>query len=201
MRRRRKLQSGRAHEVHESLSKQRNPMLADILERNIEVVELLRREADRARTPQERVADWMTAASGSMAFLYLHIAWFAIWIAVNLGIVPGLPKFDPFPFGLLTMVVSLEAIILSTFVLISQNRQAAQGEQRESLDLQIDLLAEYEVTRMLRLVDKIAEKMGIEDAYDAEIDQLCMPVAPDVLLREIESQHEAKNLGKNQAKT
>ena len=166
------------------MSDRRNPQLADVIEKNIAMIELLRREADKSRTTQDRVADLITAASGSMWFVYLHVAWFGIWIGLN---VMGHTHFDPFPFGLLTMIVSLEAIFLSTFVLISQNRQAALDSRRSSLDLQIDLLAEYEITRMLRLVDKMAEKMGIEDAFDAEIDQLCMPVAPDVLLKEIET--------------
>lgn len=170
----------------------KNHAVADVIERNIDIIELLRKEADAARSSQDKVADLLTAFSGSMPFFYLHVVWFGAWIAINLGWVPGVKAFDPYPFGLLTMVVSLEAIFLSTFVMISQNRQALVSEHEQSLDLQIDLLAEYEVTRMLRLVDKMAEKMGIEDAMDAEIDQLCMPVAPDVILREIEQKRGQK---------
>jgi uncharacterized membrane protein len=84
------------------------------------------------------------------------------------------------------MVVSLEAIFLTAFVLVSQNRQSLIAEYREDLDLQINLLTEHEVTRMLRLVNKIAEHLGIRDEMDEEIDQLVTPVAPDVLLKEIE---------------
>lgn len=121
-----------------------------------------------------------------MGFFYAHVAWFGLWILINCGLIPGLPAFDPFPFGLLTMIVSLEAIFLSTFVLISQNRQAHLADLREGLDLQIDLLAEHEVTRMLRLVDGIAQKLGVEGATDPEIEQLCEPVGPELVLQEIE---------------
>jgi uncharacterized membrane protein len=183
--RRKKLTPEALERLQQELTEGRNPRLADIIERNIGIIELLHREAEEARSKQDKVADAITAFSGSMVFLYFHIVWFGVWILVGLHVIPGLPAFDPFPFGLLTMVVSLEAIFLSTLVMISQNRQSAQDSQREMLDLQIDLLAEYEITRMLRLVDKMAEKMGIEDAYDEEIDQLCEPVAPEVVLQEI----------------
>ncbi len=186
MTRRRRIDRARAKQIYDTLAEASNPLLADIVERNIGIIEVLRRKAYDSRTVQDKFADAITAFSGSMAFLYLHAVLFFVWIVVNLGWVPGVPKFDAYPFELLTMSVSLEAIFLSTFVLISQNRQGAVNEQREALDLQIDLLAEYEITRMLRLVDKIAEKLGIEDAYDKEIDQLCEPVAPEVILKEIE---------------
>lgn len=168
------------------LALEKNPELAEVIQKNIDLIDHLKQQALEHRTLQDRFADCMTDFSGSMAFFYTHIVWFGIWIVLNNGWIPGVKAFDPFPYGLLTMVVSLEAIFLSTFVLISQNRQGAITERQNALDLQIDLLAEYEITRMLRLVDKMAEKMGIEDAYDKEIDQLCEPVAPDVVLREIE---------------
>ena len=191
MRRRTRLTAKRAKELHEELLKGKNPALAKVIQRNIEIIELLKREAEMRRSPQDRAADAITAFSGSMMFLYLHIVWFGLWILLNLGWIPAIRAFDPYPFGLLTMIVSLEAIFLSTFVMITQNRQAAMNEEQEALDLQIDLLAEYEITRMLRLVDKIAEKLEIEDALDAEIDELCQPVAPDVVLHEIERKRKA----------
>lgn len=174
-------------EVKQHLLSCKNPQLADVIERNIGMIELLKRQTVAQRTLQDRVADVITAFSGSMAFLYLHAAWFAVWVVMNMGWFPGLKAFDPYPFSFLTMVVSLEAIFLSTFVLISQNRMSLINDQREALDLQIDLLSEHEITRMFRLVHQMAEKMGIEDAYDEEIDQLLEPVAPDLVLREIEA--------------
>jgi uncharacterized membrane protein len=193
VRRAKRISEARVRDIRAELESVRNPKLADVIERNIGIIELLHREADERRTTQECVADAITAFSGSMSFLYVHLVWFAGWVVVNVGLVPGVRPFDPFPFGFLTMVVSLEAIFLATFVLISQNRQSAVSEEREALDLQIDLLAEYEITRMLRLVDKMAEHRGIEDAYDAEIDQMVEPVAPEVILSEIANR---RRLGK-----
>ena len=185
MRHKKLLTKARADQLREEMSRGQNPHLAPIIERNIELIEYLRQEAENSRSIQDRAADWITDFSGSMAFLYVHMAWFGVWMVLNAGMLTGVKAFDPYPFQFLTMVVSLEAIFLSTFVLISQNRQSAIDDEREALDLQIDLLAEYEITRMLRLVDKMAEKMEIQDAYDKEIDQLCEPVAPDLVLKAI----------------
>lgn len=185
MRIRKVLTNAQAEELRHKLTQNLNPKLADVIERNIGIIELLKLEQLRRRSLQDRLADAITAFSGSMPFVYLHVAWFTFWIVVNEVGIAGIKPFDPFPFGLLTMVVSLEAIFLSTFVMISQNRMGAIADEQRALDLQIDLLAEYEITRMLRLVDKMAEKMGIEDSYDEEINQLCEPVAPDVVVREI----------------
>lgn len=122
------------------------PVVASIVEQNIRSLLLARQQSDAARGGQERAAAWLTFASGTMAFVYFHAAWFVVWMVLNAG-VGGLPTFDPFPFGLLTMMVSLEAIFLSTFVLISQNRSAALAGRRSDLDLQTNLLTEHEITR------------------------------------------------------
>ncbi len=159
--------------------------LSHHLERNIRVIEKLREEAERARTFESRAADAITSFAGSMKFLYLHAAWFIIWIAINMGWVADVHPFDPYPFGLLTMIVSLEAIFLSTLVLISQNREAKLNSRKESLDLQIDMLAEYEVTHTLRLLRLIAEKLEIP--VDSELNELCEDVAPDIVMHEIQS--------------
>jgi len=170
------------------------PSLTKVVDRNIATIARLRDEAEDAKSRQEKVADAITRFSGSMKFVYIHAAWFALWIVVNLGLV-GLPTFDPYPFGLLTLIVSLEAIFLSTFVLLSQNRQAALADHRADLDLQINLLAEYEITRILALVDRIADKLGIDACKDPELRELEKDVEPGQLLHEIDS-HEGKNGGK-----
>lgn len=113
-----------------------NPALSDIIERNIRTIIDLRLQAAQARGLQDRLADIITAFSGRMVFVYAHIVWFGLWFLLNTGRF-GLPPFDPFPYGLLTMVVSLEAIFLATFVLISQNRLSAEAEYRADLDLHI----------------------------------------------------------------
>lgn len=159
--------------------------IAKVIERNIGTLAEVRRQMDSGRTMQDRVADLITAFSGSMAFLYFHVAWFGGWIVLNMQWF-GLTPFDPYPFGLLTMIVSLEAIFLSTFVLISQNRISSISDERSDLDLHIDLLAEYEITKILRLADAIADKLGAKEGKDRELPQLEQIVAPDAVLREIQ---------------
>jgi len=168
----------------EQLIRCRNPLLADVVERNIQTIVQMRRTMEQGKSLQDHLADRITAFSGSMFFVYLHVAWFAVWMAINLHWTP-LRVFDPFPFGLLTMVVSLEAIFLSTFVLISQNRMGAVADQRADLDLQINLLAEHEITRVLKLVDAMADHMGVLTERDQEIAELEQDVSPTVLLQEI----------------
>lgn len=170
----------------EQLERVRHPGLASVIERNIATIARLRQETQAKRTLEHRLADLLTRFSGSMLFVYLHIAWFALWIAVNLGWL-GLTPFDPFPFGLLTLIVSLEAIFLSTFVLISQNRQAELADQRADMDLQINLLTEYEVTRLLILVDRLARHFKVLKADHGELKELEQDVDPEELQAELHS--------------
>ncbi|MEA2552874.1 MAG: hypothetical protein QOJ65_1050 [Fimbriimonadaceae bacterium] len=163
-----------------------NPELADVLERNIETILDLRRQALANRRTQDRVADAITNFAGSMVFLYVHVVWFGVWIAVNLGWIGHARQFDPFPFGLLTMIVSLEAIFLSTLVMISQNRQADQADERADLDLQIDMLGEYEITKILQIVTGIGKKLDVAGCDDDEIKELEKTVLPAEVLREIQ---------------
>lgn len=119
-----------------------------------------------------------------MLFVYLHLALFGSWIVVNLGWTPVRP-FDP-SFVVLAVVASVEAIFLSTFILISQNRMAALADKRADLDLQVSLLAEHEVTRVLSLIAAIARKMDIEEAGDPELNELARDVAPEEVLDKME---------------
>jgi uncharacterized membrane protein len=162
-----------------------NPALSAVVERNIRTIVELRQKADRDRNLQDRIADGITTVSGRMVFAYLHIVWFGVWIVLNTGRL-GLPAFDPFPYGLLTMIVSLEAIFLSTFVLISQNRLSDEAEHRASLDLQIGLLTERELTRVLTMLDAIQHKMGITSETDGELADLEMETRPEDVLAEID---------------
>jgi uncharacterized membrane protein len=133
----------------------------------------------------DRIADITTALSGRMGFVYVHIAWFGLWILLNTGHV-GVPAFDPFPYGLLTMIVSLEAIFLSTVVLISQNRMSEEIERRADLDLHIGLLTEHELTRVLQMLDVIQRKMGIDEDEASGLADLEMETKPEDVLAEIE---------------
>lgn len=167
---------------HEEMDQVR---LAKIIEQNIHTIVELRRNTARQRTLQERLADVITDFSGRMFFVYFHIVWFGIWILLNVGDL-GIKPFDPYPFGLLTMIVSLEAIFLSTFVLISQNRLSTEADRRADLDLQIGLLTEYELTRVLKMLDAIQDKMGIENDTDEELLELEKHVHPEDVLDEME---------------
>jgi uncharacterized membrane protein len=110
-------------------------------------------EAEDKRTTVQKAADWIADFSGSIPFLLLHVAFFAAWILLNVPGIPGAPMFDPFPYGLLTMVVSLEAIILSVFVLLSQNRQVAKERIRSDIEYEVNIKAEMEVAHLHEKVD------------------------------------------------
>ena len=161
-----------------------NPALSDVIERNIRTIIRLRLKAARERNLQDRIADAVTSFSGHMVFVYVHVVWFGIWILLNTGWFGGRP-FDPFPYGLLTMVVSLEAIFLSTFVLISQNRLSKETEHRADLHLHIGLLTEHELTRVLQMLDAIQDKLGIENDADRELADLEMETRAEDVLAEI----------------
>lgn len=166
--------------------------LARVIERNIHTIVHSRQSAASQRNGEERIADAITDFSGRMYFVYFHVVWFAVWIIINMGYF-GIKPFDPYPFGLLTMIVSLEAIFLSTFVLISQNRLSAESERRADLDLQIGLLAEHELTRVLRMLDEIQDKMGIENDHDKELQDLEKNVHPEDVLAEIDRVQQRMN--------
>ena len=162
-----------------------NPALNKVIERNIRTIIRLRLKAAAERTVHDRIADTITSFSGRMGFVYVHIVWFGLWILLNTGRV-GVRNFDPFPYGLLTMIVSLEAIFLSTVVLISQNRLSGEIERRADLDSHIGLLTEHEVTRVLQMLDAIQRKMGIDDDESSELADLEMETKPEDVLAEIE---------------
>lgn len=148
----------------------------------------LKAKADEKRTLAERAADWTSATFGSMWFMILNVVWFAVWIVVNLGLVPGIEPFDPFPFGLLTMIVSLEAILLAIFVLIAQNRAARVAELREEVDLQIDLIAEEELTKVLEMLCLLLDKHGIDYSGDSELSAMLIPTNVEQLETILEEQ-------------
>jgi uncharacterized membrane protein len=141
---------------------------SQIIRKNISAISEVQLEEDKARTLSQRISDRITSFSGSMLFLWLHVGWFGLWILLNIGILrlPRISEFDPFPFGLLTMIVSLEAIFLSTFVLISQNRMAKLAEQRSELDLHVNLLAEQKSAKTLEMLDQMAKQLSRLNRFD-----------------------------------
>lgn len=156
-----------------------------VLSRNIEGLLEARRDSERRKRSGERISDAITRFTGSLRFVYIHAVLFGGWIVWNLGWIHGLPVFDP-SFVVLAMVASVEAIFLSTFVLISQNRMQAEAEKRAELDLQISLLAEHEVTQLMTLLDAIGRRLGVELTDDADIEEVKQDVDPRAVLDAIE---------------
>jgi len=156
------------------------------LERNISALERRRRlEAQRAPR-NERVAQAISNFAGTMIFVYLHLLLVGLWIAINLRWIPFIPPFDE-SLVILAMAASVEAIFISTFVLIAQNRMAAAAEKRAELDLQISLLAEHEITRVVAMVDAIADHLGISHVAQDEVDELKRDVAAEAVLDAIDA--------------
>jgi len=159
--------------------------LSSALRRNIEALRERRKKEKRDATSEEKLADAITSFTGSMRFVYLHLVMYGAWIAWN--VIPGIPHFDP-TFVVLAMAASVEAIFLSTFVLISQNRAQTSTDKRDDLDLHINLLAEHELTRLIEMVAAITQKLDVDTGAEQEIIEITKNVAPEVVLEEIEHQ-------------
>lgn len=157
------------------------PRLSSVLDRNIERMRQRREEEDARAKLSERISDRVTRFAGSMTFVAVHALAYGAWIAVNLGALPGLRPFDP-SFVVLAMEASVEAIFLSTFVLISQNRMMGAAARQSDLDLQINMLTEHELTRLVSLVDAIAREMGIEAVEREELEEIKQDVSPESVL-------------------
>jgi uncharacterized membrane protein len=155
-----------------------------LTDRNVRTIVELERSARAARGAADRLADAIARFCGTLTFVWVHVAWFAAWILLNVW--PGGHHPDPYPFTFLTLVVSLEAIFLSTFILISQNLENKVSERRSQLDLQINLLTEQENTKMLRMLKSIAEKVGADIAGDPELAVLEESTRPENLVAQIE---------------
>ena len=140
---------------------------------------------------QEKLAAAVTAFTGSMTFVYVHLAIVLAWVCINAGVIPGAPRFDP-TFVILATAASVEAIFLSTFVLISQNRAAKAADRRADLDLQINLLTEHEVTRLITLTAAIADKLGVPETDDPALQELQRDVAPETVLDTLEKTEERR---------
>ena len=132
------------------------------LDENIEAIKTWQRASTHQRSRVEHLSDEITRVIAGGPALLFHVVWFGFWILAKLELIPGVPAFDPFPFQLLTMTVSLEAIFLSLFVLASQNRMTHEADKRANLDLQINLLAEREMTAVLRLLQDIARHLDVK---------------------------------------
>lgn len=154
---------------------------------NIETIRSIEEEALNSRTISERLADVIGAFCGSITFVVLHILFYGAWILVNTFNVYGFPHFDPYPFMLLSTVLSLEAILLSTFVLMKQNRMSRRADARARLDLQINLLAEKEMTLVLKVLSKISERLELKEVLnDPELQDLITQTPVEAVAQELE---------------
>ncbi|KPH04841.1 DUF1003 domain-containing protein (plasmid) [Rhizobium acidisoli] len=158
-----------------------NPALA----RNIDAVMQRRRKNQETASAQERAAAAISKFAGSMMFIYIHIVFYGAWIVANLSLIPSLQPWDP-SLVILAMEASVEAIFLSTFVLINQNRMAAEDDLRADLDLQVSLLNEHETTRLIAMVEAIANKLNVPSGADDELHELKKDVAPEAVLDRLE---------------
>jgi len=145
-----------------AVGKHENPDRSSALEDNVQAIKRWESAILLARSQAEQVSDWIVSTAGSGPVLVLHVVWFGAWVILNAGAIHGLRPFDPFPYPFLTMAVSLEAIFLALFVLASQNRLARQADKRSHLDLQINLLAEREMTAVLQLLQDIARHLTVQ---------------------------------------
>ena len=145
-------------------------------------------KANAKRSILDKVADLITESFGTVVFLGANGLFFTAWMFWNTGFIPGLTPIDPFPFGLLTMVVSLEAIFLAIIVLISQNREAHIAELREEVELYINTYAENEITKVMYLLTLLLEKNGIDLSKDQDLKEMLENVDSEIIERELEKQ-------------
>lgn len=169
-------------------SKRNGRTVEELTEQNIEKVSKLEQAAREQRTSADRIAEHIASFCGSMAFVWVHVVWFGGWMLLNS--VPGVRHVDPFPFTFLTLIVSLEAIFLSTFILISQNMETRVSERRSHLDLQLNILSEQENTKMLTILLAIAEKVGADLSHDPHLEALSEDTLPEKLVEQIEALRE-----------
>ena len=153
---------------------------------NIDSVARMEQQFLEQRSTTDRVGDAIAAFVGSMTFIIMHFIWMVVWVTMNTGTIPGVKPFDPYPFVLLTMIVSLEGVLVSTFVLMKQNRMSRRADHRDHLNLQIDLLAEKEITKMLEMQRQLCEHFSLPLARDAEAVELSKHTAVEDLARELE---------------
>jgi uncharacterized membrane protein len=171
--------------AHESQSGYRKSATGDdVTRQNVVAMRQLEEAAMAKRTGADRVAAVIARFCGQMTFVWIHVVLFAAWIAYNT--IPWVKPFDPYPFTFLTLVVSLEAIFLSTFILISQNYDMRVAERRNQLDLQINLLAEQENTKALQILERIAKKVGAHMGDDPQVRALEEATRPESLVEQIE---------------
>jgi len=173
-----------------TINKNPQEAMSGVMQRNIRALMEQSKHMDSIKTQQEKIADAITKFTGSMTFVYLHILIFGLWIVWNTGLL-NLKPFDP-SLVVLAMVASVEAIFLSTFVLISQNSMSRKSERRAELDLQITLLAEHEITQLAGMVKAIAEKVGAKLPESINVDEVLKDIKPEKVMDEMDKEKSQK---------
>lgn len=153
-----------------------------------QVIESFEAKARAKRSWVEKLEDKITSIFGTLAFLVFNFIFFAVWIAVNSGVFPVIKIFDPYPYVMLITIVSLEAITLSVFVLITQKRQARVDDLRDEIELQVQLADEAEVTKVLGLLAVVLKKLGIDSSRDPELQRMLKPLDTEEIERRLEEQ-------------
>lgn len=148
----------------------------------------IKAKSDAKRTNTEKLADVMTSKFGSITFLIINVIVFVVWVLINTNQIKGILAFDPFPFSLLTTIVSLEAIILAIFVLISQNRNMKVDDLREEIHLQINIIAEKEITQIMKMVALLLEKHGVDVSQDPALKKLLKPISEEEIEKRLEKE-------------
>ncbi len=159
------------------------------METGIRSVAELERAFDEKRSRADRVSDLIAGFTGTIWFVALHAVWFTVWFYINTAGVRGIPKFDPYPFILLAMVVSVEGVLLSTFVLMKQNRMQRKTDQRDHLTLQIDLLAEKELTKVLQVLRLVCRKLEITEVEsDKDFEEMARITSVNIISERIQDE-------------
>lgn len=166
----------------------RSKKLHEVRKEPEQIIQSFKKSAKEKRTPLEKFADSMTKFSGSVWFLIANIAWFVVWIVLNSNVFENIEPFDPFPFGLLTMIVSLEAIVLSTIVLISQNRETRVNDLRSEIDARIDIVSEEKITKVLELLTILMKKNDIDLSKDELLIKMLEVENKELIEKQLEEQ-------------
>lgn len=162
------------------------------VERRRQLYRSFEAQALKNRSFFTRISDDLNSAFGSITFLLVNIGWIFIWLIINLGLVPDIRPFDPFPFGFLTLILSIEAIMLTIFILVSQNLQSYVSSMREELHLQVNLIAEEEVTKALAILAEIRQHLGIKEK-DPELDEMLRRIDTGYIERRLSEQMQKAN--------
>jgi len=171
--------------------KKNESLLAGLVEKNITALVNRQIKEEKEKPFEEKIAERIGRFTGNLAFVYTHAVIFGMWIIWNMGWL-GLKPFD-LDFSVLQLVTQVEAIFLTTFILMSQNSLDAQADKRADLDLQVSLISEHEITRLIAMVKDIAQKLGVEEAKNPEIEELSKDVVPEKLMDTLENEKE-KNI-------